>query len=451
MSSAKKILLCAAATTLLGLLAACGSGNGTAVPANVRLVNISSKSLTMSLSGVYSVPAVAPDSVSSYSAVPPGTYTASVAATDGSISSPAQTLSLGTGQNYTTLAFQRGNVVYASTMTDNISSLTGYFALNVANISPDAGALDIYVLPATSCGSSLAGLAPTFSSVQGLSNASTFATTNAANAYSICVTAAGNQSDVRLQIPNLPITGFASAQAYTLALTSTTGGALVNGALVQQGGAVQTFAATQARVRVLSALPVSNNATPAVSVTVAGTASSPSNVVLPNEYSPNPIPYSLVPGGSVTSAMTITVNGAPVTFTLPGTAPATFAAGSDYTVLVYGTTASPSVTLLTDNNQISSNTANVRLINAADTISGGPTLQVNGALAASNVAYGTASAYAGVTPSSQASLNLLSGDYNALVYPYQLVSGKVYTVFVYSTAASGTSGQDTPPAIFEDR
>jgi hypothetical protein len=415
----RNAILGLAATAVLSVLVACGSGSGTTTPALVRLVNASDVPLTESLNGTYDITAVPAFTVSTYVSVPPGTYTNSVSSSNGSLSASNQELGIGTGASYTTIAYPRDNVVVSSTITDNLSApATGYTTLDVANISLDAGSLDVYIEPVGT--TSLAGQAPEFSGVQGLSFANTFSS----GTYAIFVTGADQPNDVRLHIPSVT---FASTQIGTLALTGTSGGALVDGAVIIQGGAVTFYANGQARVRVLSALPIVSSATAQVSVTVGTTA-------LQSDYAPIPTPYALVPSGSTIASITITPpGGAPTAVTLPtsyGTG-TSFANGQDYTILVYGSNTAPIATILADNNQVTSNFANVRLINAADQATSGVTLSVGGKQIDYQVEYGTASSYGGVQPNSASStLDFNSGDYNVST-TFSFVTGSVYSVLIY--------------------
>ncbi len=433
MQSVKKILLSVAGALMATVLTACGSGNAVIIPANIRMVNATNSVLTLALNGSGFIGNVPAESSSGYGPAPPGTYTQSVASASGIVASSTNTLGLGTGQYYTTLAYQRDNVVYSATYPDNQALPSpGYASLNIANVSPDAGSLDIYLVPHPF--TTLAGLSPTFQSVQGLSTAAALAATNPGAsppiAYDVVVTGAGKPSDLRLTLAN---PNFASQQEYTLALTSTTGGALVNSVLIPQGINVPSNAfipATQARVRVMSALPVAN------SLPVVATAG---GVALPTDYAPTPTYYQLVAGGSTVTALT--VGGAAVT--LPTD---TFAAGGDYTILVYGSASAPVAKVLVDTNQVISNFASIRVVNAAVTGSTGVTLFVNGSLAASNVLYGTdgaPAAYTGVTPASGASLQLIGGGYNQTATGISLVTGSVNTVLVYDATL--------PPLIISDR
>jgi len=431
MQSVTRSLLCALGAIVASLLTACGSGSGNAAPATIRVVNATSAAVTLSLNGTYSIANVASQSVSAYESVPPATYTTSVTGVNTSLTAgPSQTLGLGTSQNYTTLAYERDGVVYSATITDNLAIPgTGYATFNVANVSPDAGPLDVYLLAP---GSTPQLGQATFQSVQGLSIASTFA----AGTYDVIVTGAGKASDVRLTLPGF---AFTSAQVGTIALTSTVGGSLVNAAVINQGGSAQFFSSNLARVRVMSALPQANQS--AVNVTIGAATN------LATVFAPNPNKYTLVQAGSAISAISV-VTGATMTQTIaPPSVPGnngTFAAGGDYTILVYGPPAAPVAEVLLDNNQTIPNYASVRLVNLAVSSVAGIALYVDSVQVASSVAYGAASAYAGVTPDSPAAIQVYGFGYTYTApVSKPLVSGSVYSVFVYDAAS--------PPLVIQDR
>jgi len=441
MQSVMRTLLCAAAAITVSLLTACGSGSGTTAPATIRVVNdTASPNVTLSLNGLATVSAAA-QATSGYVSVTPSTYTLSVATQTG-LTGAATSVGLGTAQNYTALAYERGNNIYSAVYSDNQAiPSTGFSSLDVANVSTDAGPLDVYLVPHSTGTPSLTGYQPTFSSVQGLSTATTLASTapasgsTAAIAWDIVVTRAAAPNDVRLTLSN---PNFVSAQPYTLVLTATAGGGLVNSVLIPQGLTTAVFTpSSQARVRVWSVLPVSPG-TP-VSVQVGTTALTVANA-------PSPTPYQLVPAQSAVTA--ITLGGTPIA-TLPT---GTFEAGGDYTILVYGTggpTGTPAALILTDTNQVVANYASVRLINAAVLGAGGLTMYVANAEGASSVTYPTASTgstayvYTGVKPASSATINLIGGNYTGGQSFGQFTSGSVYTAMVYDAAQ--------PPLIVQDR
>ena len=164
------------------------------------------------------------------------------------------------------------------------------------------------------------------------------------------------------------------------------------------------------------------------------------STTLAPDYAPSPTHYQLVAAGSAITALT--AGGTPLA-TLPTTS---FAAGGDYTILVYGTAAAPQAVVLTDVNQVTTNFASVRVVNAAVTAPTGLTLFINGSLGPSGVLYGTDGApndYSGVTPASGATLQLNGAGYTGLPATFSLVTGSVYTVFVYDPTL--------PPLVITDR
>ncbi len=452
MQSVTRNLLFAAAAVGLSLLTACGSGNTNAIPANLRVVNDTTSDLTVSLNGLATLTA-ASQVTSGYAAVLPSTYTLSVATPTG-LTGASSTVGLGTAQNYTALAYERGNNIYSAVYPDAQAVPTlGFSSLSVANVSNDAGPLDVYLVPHAASGSpSLTGFQPAFSSVQGLSTATTLASTAPASggtpaiAWDIVVTKAATPNDVRLTLSN---PNFATAQAYTLALTATTGGGLVNAVMIPQGLTTTVFTpANQARVRVWSVLPVPAlpATTPSVTVTAGSTVLSVANA-------PSPTQYQLVPANAAVSAISLsTFNGSSTTTSTISTLPAgTFAAGGDYTILIYGTgtpSGAPAALILADTNQVVANYASVRLINAA--VPGtGLTMYVANAQGASSVTYPTATTsasayvYTGIQPASGATLSLIGAGYSGAQSIGQFFSGSVYTVMVYDPTR--------PPLIVQDR
>ena len=208
MQSVMRTLLCSAAAIAISVLTACGSGSGTTAPANIRVVNDTADSVILSLNGLTTIPTQAPNTTSAYAAVTPSTYTLSVATSSG-LTGASTTIGLGTAQNYTALAYERGKNIYSAVYTDNQAiPSAGFSSLNIANVSSDAGPVDVYLVPHAASGTpSLIGYQPTFSSVQGLSTATTLASTTATSpagcaaagavCWDIVVTRAATPSDIR--------------------------------------------------------------------------------------------------------------------------------------------------------------------------------------------------------------------------------------------------------------
>jgi hypothetical protein len=409
-------------------LAACSSHSGsTAAVSTVRFVNADATvSLQVNSSGAVQFAPQGPGTASDYISVDPGVYTITVAATSGSsaLASPSLTALLSGSQTYALIAYVRDNAVVVQAVTENQASpAAGNTTLGFSNLSQDSGALDVYVVaPGTA---SLTGLAPTFASA--VFRPTPIYTTFFSGTFDVVATAAGDPLDVRMRWPSVSL---GSGLIQVLVATSTPGGTLVNAALLTQGGAVNFLAATNARLRLVSALP------PA---TVAPVTAKVGSVSIGPVFSPNPGTYTLVPGNSTT--YTLSVNGTAVT-TLPA---ATFSTGGDFTVLVYGTPGAPLVAVFTDDNQLPGvlGQVNLRLVNAGVNVPGGLSLYANNVQAASQVAYGGASGYFGV-PAADSVLELVEALAAPVTTTLQLgPSGSVYTVFVIDTTLT--------PYVIRDR
>jgi archaellin len=124
-------------------------------------------------------------------------------------------------------------------------------------------------------------------------------------------------------------------------------------------------------------------------------------------------------------------------------------AGNDYTVLVYGPSSGPAVSLLTDNNQAPTS-ARIRLINVAvpsNSGSGVITLTDNNLTLVSQLQYGTASAYSTVNTGTSV-LNLSSPDQGFPNNPPPAVCNNTTTCNVglygvYSLVIGGTNAAPT--------
>ncbi|HYM33749.1 MAG TPA: DUF4397 domain-containing protein, partial [Steroidobacteraceae bacterium] len=427
MQSRISIAVLSSAFWILG--AGCGHHNNSAAatPANamIRLANgTAASSLTMNGVGVtdttvtFSSSATASGTVSDYLSVKPQSYTTGIGDVSSVLTASTQSLGLSTGTNYTLLAYARGGAINSFTLVDNqIAPATGFADVVVANAAGDAGSLDVFLVSANA---SLNGVAPVFTNIAARSTSS--GKVISAGTYDIVVTATGRPADVRLSIHGVTL---ASGDIVTVALTSTLGGGLVDGALVKQGSTMQFNPSTSARVRIVGAFPPNGASNSTVTVTIGNTA-------LGALTAPSVGSYALVNGG--TSSYSVSVDGNPVA-ALPT---ATFANGGDYTILIAGTPAAPVVTVLADNNQPSnSGAANIRLVNAA--VAGTITLNDNFVPIDVDVPYGQTSAYNPATPLSTSVLQVTSPVAAFTTYTannVNIASGGVYTIFVLGNANS---------------
>ena len=272
------------------------------------------------------------------------------------------------------------NIYYTLLQESEPAPAAGSAKLLVLNLAPDAGSLNVYLTG----GTPVTGAAPFASAVLGRGGSGYLLQT--AGTYHLRVTGSTSSdvnTDVRLDIPAITL---ADASVNTLILTPTTGGVLVNAMTVVQQGAVASYSSTKARVRVISS--VLGAAGTRISVQAARNGNS-----LLDTSSASPVGlYSIVPATNdpITATMTVNVNGSPVSSTpLPAQTPL-LAAGSDYTMLIWGTASAPQVVLIPDDNRLpESGYARFRLINGDPSRVMSMTLDFS--VIASNVIAGTVS------------------------------------------------------------
>jgi hypothetical protein len=284
-----------------------------------------------------------------------------------SIPTAQTSFSFSTGIPYTLLAYTSGSNVFVASLADNeVVPATGDGKIRIADLSPDAGNLDVYMaVQDNTLSDTYTPSAPSAALSAASILVSNFSGTTsyrelAHNTYHIWVTGANDKTDLRLNIPSIVIN---DQQIMTLVLTSTTGGVLVDGLLVSQplsgvGGAVVAQKNTNARVRIASNFSASDNIT-------AATVSGSSILATPLTANSPLSTYCLVPAGAL--AVSVTTS-APASFTTSGM---TTVAGNDYTVLTTGVSSGPTNALLTDvNTRPTTGYAKLRLINGnASTLS----------------------------------------------------------------------------------
>jgi hypothetical protein len=229
---------------------------------------------------------------------------------------------------------------------------------------------------------------------------------------------------------------FSSTSVNSLLLTSTTGGMLVNVALLPQQGSLTTYNNTQARVR--GAVGIANVTTVNATVNGASILTNATIGVIGGTY-------TVVSSGS--APVTLNVNGTAVT--VPNQ---TLTAGGDYTFLFWSNSSGTQTTLITDDNTLPASLASksrVRLLNGMSG-SGDPlTLLVNFQTAATGVTLGTASTPpAQFTSGTNNEVDVIDTTTSATLLTKTTLTldpGGVYTMFMAgggTTAANGTLRKD---------
>jgi len=418
-------LLAAVAAAPL-LLTACG-GSSDDGPGYVRLVNATSSYASLDLyeNDVKANAAVATNAAGDYATIGSGSYTFYLKPAGSSTAVAAVTQSVSDGVHNTLVAYTTASSLRTRYLTDNEAAPTsGTAKFRVFNTSYEAGNVDVYVT------------APTDSLTNATANAlliggerfSTYGEITAGT-YRIRVTAAGDKTDLRLDIPSVTLT---DQQILTLVLTSTPGGVLVNGLLINQQGPLQAQVNGYARVRLAAAAAASGT----VAATVNGV--NLSNGTVSTGKPPAIGTYLQVPAGALTAS--VSINGTDVSPTGLTAAP-----GADLTLLVLGSASAPQVSLISDDNSpaLTSGYVKLRLVNGVNGLNAALTLQANnGVLTKSaNIAFGAAAEATQVVGSTTASPTPLEVDSatssNALYTAnVALLTPGVYTLFMLGDAAA---------------
>lgn len=345
-------------------LTACGGSGGGGDKADVRLLNVTltQPSLDLVLGDNQSVSTkVTPGTVGTYGSADINVAGNVVTTGSGASVAAVTTSSLTGGSKYTLIAYNSAGLVRTSMLQETQDApASGKAKLLVLNLAPDAGAVDIYAL---GTGDSPDTAVPLVSNNGGGGGAG-YTLLNSGT-FRIRVTGTGVRSDLRLDIPAITLD---SASVNTLVLTNTPSGSLVTGTLLVQQGNVSYFPNPLTRVRVLNGLA----GTPTVSASVADSSTSTTTTILAASRPLNLSSYTTFKAGAGT--VTVLVDGSPQTLTSTN-----FAAGQDYTVLVWGQASNAQVKALKDDNTLPSVNGNVkiRLINGLADPSATATLNVN--------------------------------------------------------------------------
>jgi hypothetical protein len=417
------LLLGAATLPATGWLAGCGGGVDV-TKAQVRLVNAADvqgyPSLEMSVDGALRQGNVTYGGSAAYVDVDPDKALTTVSATGSPTALLTFTPGVAKDKHYTVLAFGGVGALRQLLIDENVGEPSdNRTTLRVVNAAPDAGSLDVYITneadPIESSVAVLAGAA--YGELSARLDV-------ASGTWRLRVAAANSKTDLRLDVRGLVL---GNRQAATLVLTPSLGGALVNALLLVQEGDVARLDNTQARVRVLAGVADSG----AVTATLGGVP------LMSAIGSPAVGSYALVSAGA--PALAISVNDS--TVAAPATA---LAAGSDYTLLVYGALASAQAAWVTDDNRLPAvaGQVNIRLVNATTGLPGAMSMTVDALPVAGGVAAGIASSpYVAVDATEVAAVSvtavgLATPVFNAI--GQRLTAGGVYTVFVAGTAGSST-------------
>jgi uncharacterized protein DUF4397 len=306
-------------------------------------------------------------------------------------------------------------------LEDQDQPSASYTKVQLLDAALDAGSVDVYL---TDPSVAITNSSPTFSAVAGGTIASAGFVTVNSGTYRIRVTAAGSQTDIRLD----SVTGitFSSQEILSIVVTGTGGGVLVNAAVLPQQGTQTVVTNPYARVRAAAGVPPGSNLT----ANLGGTnllGSAAANTVSQ---------YTLVTAG--TQTLNLTLNGN----VLPASSQ-TLTAGEDYTVLVLNgaSVSGTTTTLVTDDNRFPSTSAysKIKLVNAMSALGDPLTLNVNYTPVASAIALGNASSSTEVTAGTNTEIDTVDATTSTTLFTNTtatLNGSGVYDLFMFGTAAS---------------
>jgi len=397
---------------LAAALTACGGGL-LGNQGRLRLVNATTEFAALDLfaDNEAVVTGVASYTASGYVLRKEDTYSLDIRQSGSAANLVTTSTTLKADTHQTVVAYTNGGTM-AATVLDDEEREPGrdkakFRVFNTA--TSDLDKVDVYLITAACSTLDTSAAAPTAANVSGLQSAYSELAASA-TAYRLCVTGAGDRSDLRLEIPSFVLS---DRRIVTVILARGTGGYLLNAIVLDQREAATQALNASARVRAATSVPT------AVDVAVNGTA------IAAGLAAPNVGPYTLVPAG----AISVTVNGADVA----PVAPLVAAPGADVTVLLTGST--PTVKLLADDNTPSSSIARpvkLRLVNGLNGTTGTATLTLNNVLVGSGAVAGDASGYTQVASSAglarlEARIGTQQFYFNATA---TLESGHVYTLFL---------------------
>ena len=427
------------AALTLPFLQGCGDEN--AQKGDVRIVNATFEYASLDLytqasdgSNDLVVSGTAAGAASAYTGVDKGSYTFVLKSSGAAANATTVTGSVNKTDHYSVVAYLTGGAAKAQYLSDEETHpASGNAKVRVFNAATgEAPSVDVFLsknacsaltVTDTAFASAVTGLQATYSQVTAAA---------AGTAWHACVFTAGDRSTLLLDIPTLNLK---DQEIATLILTHTAGGVLLNGQVLDQQGTLTPYTSQISRVRV--AADAAAGTTGLVSVTLNTTD------VADLQASRSISSYSTISSGTLTASVVIdgvTTSGV----TLPNTV-----AGSDYTLLVTGPAAGPTLTLIADDNTPSTSTTQTvkaRIINGLNDSSGTLSARIDNK-SVGNAAFKAASTYV-TSPSTTGTSTVvpsITTNPSTLVNQSFVANG-VYTIFIWG---DGTNMPEL--AVSQDR
>lgn len=409
-------------TTTLSLVGCSGNGESDDQP-QVRLLNASTgySALDLYVDGTKEQSSIAYGAVGGYATVDEGSLSVVLKNAGSSSALNTANRSFSSGDHATILAYgQAGALSSLLLAEDEDDADSGETSLLIEHLATEAGTVDVFLLSGSDTLDDAVALASSLAA-----GSSYGRTTMTSGSYRLVVTGAGDKTDLRLDTSGVTL---GSKKNVSLVLTQGKGGVLVHALQLVQQGALTVLANTQARVRVVCS--VAGGAT--VTATLADVS------LITGAASPRIGSYQLVTAGTQTLALT-------VAGTALATSAQTLVAGHDYTLLVWGDAAAPTVSLISEDNSLPtvSTKAKVRVLHALNGQTTALGLTVDYVSLVSGQAQGGLSAFGSVTAGSSIVVNLVNASTGATVATVDsdgttLVARNLYTFYALGDSAAPT-------------
>ena len=412
--------VCLAALALAG----CGlnpSGKGTGTTLRAANFIPGSTSVSVTVGGTSFMSGSPFETIAPYQDIPAGAYTLNV--NIAGATNPVFTLpeTLNNVSAYTFVAFGAASNVNGFLLIDTllVNVPNNNFALRLANASPTAGGIDVYL---TAPGADISTASP-FITGMIYAASSIFVNVPLGN-YQLRLTRTGTKQ----VIFDAPMPSVAELSGQTVLAYSRGSGQLVNVALLTTGGPSTIINNRLAQFKAINASSVA----------------SPLNLFVDGDLTLANIPYTgfsnyqLVDAG--TRAMTVEATATPGA-TLLATSP-TLTPATDTSIALYGSAGSLGALVLTDANVSTiSGQAQVRFVNVSPDLAS-IDVYANGTLAVSQLLQNSASGYALLDAIAAGTSYQFDFDPSGTTTPVltlpavTLVAGNVYTIYVMGPASS---------------
>lgn len=409
----------AGAVSVLALLAGCKNSGSAQNSTDMRALNavVDAEPLDVLVDSDVKVSGLAYGATSSYSEFGSGTRAVAIrSSTTQSILSD-KSLSFASGANSTLFMYGKRNALLSQLIADDTTApSSGHFRVRVVNLSPDTGAVDLYLTTDTVT----TGAAAIAGTAFGVATASAEVTTGSLR---ITFNVSGTQEVLFQSAPF----AFSDGSSVSIAIVPSLGGKLAN-AIVLGSGRTGTATLLQnpfARLKAVNAIADSTGLNFKVNGTTLLSA----------------VPYT---GSSsyVTTASgsrTLQIEASNVPGTIIASTTKTLDPARDYTALAVGSIAAPQLVAITDDNSLPpSGLVKLRFVQAVAGVTAVDAL-VNFANQASGIGYAQASSYYQLAPGTTYTITFATpGGVTVLatLTPVELDAGGVYTAYLFGSAGN---------------